>query len=694
MAWQYTEADKIGQLVFDLPGEKINKLSLPVLLELEQILDQLKDLKALLITSGKEDIFIAGADIRSFGEVFKTKEKTEEMMRTGHRVYNKLSKLPFPTIALIDGACLGGGLELALACTYRIATDNPKTSIGLPEVNLGIIPGWGGTQRLPRLIGLKEGLNLILTGRPVNGPKAYKLGLVDGLVAKEFKKEKSLELVQRWLKQKPQRKRGSWLLEGNPIGRALLFGQAHKTVMSKTKGHYPAPLVAIKVIQEGWGKPLPEGLDIEIKGIVDHLSTPSGVEVAKNLIGLFFTQEALKKEGFAGATPRKIASTAVLGAGIMGSGIVYLFSNRDLPVRMKDIDLAMLGKGYASIKALYDTQVQEKRLKANEATLKFQRVSGTTETSGFHGVDLVVEAATENFELKKKLFSEIEAVMRPEALLATNTSSLSVNTLSQSLKHPERFLGMHFFNPVPKMPLVEVVPGEKTAPETVATAVDLCKKLGKTPIVVGDCAGFLVNRIFAMGATECMRLFEEGVEFDRLEKLLLNFGYPMGPFTLADEVGIDVLAKVNQVLEAAYGSRMKGSPLLQQMVEKNLLGKKVDKGFFLYRGKQRQRNPEIGQPKNGKISDGEMLDRFTLTMINEAARCLEEKVISRPDYLDMALILGTGFPPFRGGLLRYADKLGIPYVVDHLEQFSSKWGDRFTPCQKLQEMKNSGKSFY
>ncbi|MCE5318181.1 MAG: fatty-acid oxidation protein subunit alpha, partial [Parachlamydia sp.] len=444
----------------------------------------------------------------------------------------------------------------------------------------------------------------------------------------------------------------------------------------------------------------PEGLEIEVKGILQHIASSKGIQVAQNLIGLYFTQEAIKKDPGVSAPvkPKTIAATGVLGAGVMGSGISWLLSNRDYPVRMKDIDLTALGKGYGSIRSLYDRTVKERRLKPYEASLKFQRVSGTTDTSGFQNADLVIEAATENFDLKQKLFAEMEAAMKPDAILATNTSSLSVNTLSKSLKAPERFIGMHFFNPVPRMPLVEVVPGEKTTPEAVATVVDLCKKLGKTPIIVGDCAGFLVNRIFTMGANELMRLFEEGVSFEKLEKLMLNFGYPMGPFTLADEVGIDVMAKVSKVLEAAYGERMKGGKLLDKMLEQQLLGKKVGKGFFLYQGNKRKRNPAIeellGPVTPKEISEVEMGDLVILTMVNEAARCLEEKVIARPDYLDMALIMGTGFPPFRGGLLRYADELGIPYVVDHLEQFSGKYGSRFAPCKLLQEMKASGKKFY
>lgn len=714
--WKFTEgADHIGQLIFDMEGEKVNKLSMPVLEQLERLIDQLaaKPLKALVITSGKEDIFIAGADIRSFEEIFQDRAKTEEMMRLGHRVFTKLSQLPFPTLAVIDGACLGGGMELALACTYRIATDNPKTSIGLPEVSLGIIPGWGGTQRLPRLVGLQEGLNMILTGKPVKAMKAYKIHLVDGLIAKEFKSEKIPEFVSYCLSEKGRkeilerrntRSWGSFFLEGNPIGRALLFRQAEKTVLAKTKGHYPAPLLALQVIKDSTGKPLKKGLEIEIEGIVKHIGSPDGIRIAQHLISLFFTQEALKKDaGIASgialtASPKKIQSTGVLGAGVMGSGIAWLLSNKDYSVRMKDIDLAALGKGFGAIHTMNEQSVKDRRLKPYEASLKFQRVSGTIDNSGFQNADFVIEAATENLNLKQKLFAEMEDVMKSDSILTSNTSSLSINLLAKSLNKPERFIGMHFFNPVNRMPLVEVIPGEKTTPETIVTVVDLCKKLGKTPIVVGDCAGFLVNRIFAMGANELMRLFEEGVPFERLEKLMLKFGYPMGPFTLADEVGIDVMAKVNAVLHAAYGERMQSSKLLEKMMEKQLYGKKVGKGFFIYQGKTKTRNPEIarllGDVKTKEIADVEMSDRVVLSMINEAARCLEEKIIARPDYLDMALIMGTGFPPFRGGLLRYADDLGIAYVVDQLQKFEGKEGPRFTPCQLLLDMKASGKNFY
>jgi 3-hydroxyacyl-CoA dehydrogenase/enoyl-CoA hydratase/3-hydroxybutyryl-CoA epimerase len=621
----------------------------------------------------------------------------------------KLEQLPFPTIASIHGACLGGGLELALACTYRIATDHPKTQIGLPEVSLGIIPGWGGTQRAPRLMGLTEGLNLVVSGKPIKAQKAWKLHLVDSLMAWEFKEEKTLEFVNFCLTDKGRkeilnRRKPTglkyWLLEANPLGRTIIFDQAKKQILSKTKGFYPAPLVAWQVIKDSYGLPLEEGLKIESKGILDNMKNAS--DISKNLIDLFFTSEALKKETWVSPEikPGKINSTAVLGAGVMGSGITWLLSQNDYSVRMKDVDFQAIGKGLGAISEIYHKAVKDKRLKKYEAELKFQHISGTVDYTGFQHVDLVIEAAVENRDLKNQIFLELETHIPSETIVATNTSSLGVSEMSKVFKHPERFIGMHFFNPVPRMPLVEVVPGPQTSPQTVATAVDFCKKLNKTPIVVGDCLGFLVNRIFAIGANELILLFEEGVDREKIDKLMLGFGYPMGPFTLADEVGIDVMAKVNKIFESSYGERMKGPKLLQEMYEKKWWGKKVNKGFYLYDGSKPCFNPEVlnllGKPVSATTtaSEIEMSDRVMLGMINEAARCLEEKIISRPDYLDMALILGTGFPPFRGGLLKYADKLGINYVGDHLKKFEQKYGVRFAPCDLVLDMISKNRSFY
>lgn len=706
----------IATLLFDLPGEKVNKLSQPVLEELEQMLEQAaKDhtIKALTIASGKEGIFIAGADLHAFEDSFKDPSIADRLIAYGHRVYNKLASLPFPTVALINGACLGGGMELALACTYRVVSDSPKTSLGLPEVSLGIIPGWGGTQRMPRLVGLAEGLPLILGGRPLKAYKAWKIKLADALVPAEFFADKAMAFVASILTPEGQervkqwRRRGglrNFLLEGNPLGRRLLFNKAESDVQKKTKGHYPAPLLALSLIRDTYTLPLNEGLKKEIETFASNL--PLAFANAKQLIHLFFTNEALKKDqGVSGdVKPRKVAVAGVLGAGTMGSGISWLFSNANIPVRFKDIDWKAVGKGYGAAYAIYAKQVKDKRLKPSEALLKFHQLSGTVDYSGFQQADIVIEAAVESLELKHKLLSELEAVVRADTVIGTNTSSLTLAEMSTHMSHPERLVGMHFFNPPNKMPLVEVVAGEKTSPEAIATAVDISRKLGKTPIVVRDCPGFLVNRVFVVGANEIMRMYEEGLSYERLEKVMLDFGMPMSPFELADEVGNDVGYKVSKAFFEAYGQRMAVPAIVEAMYAHQLLGKKNGQGFYLYSGGDKKPNPQVAKLRKeignvnkeaaSALSDDDIRDRMVLGMINEAARCLQEQIVSKPDYVDMAMVMGIGFPPFRGGLLCYADALGIAYVADRLKLFQSKYGERFEPCALIVQMQHANGKFH
>lgn len=702
----------IASLVFNLPGEKVNKFNAPVMEELEKILDtvaQDKKIKIMTISSGKEDIFIAGADLHSFEPIFKDPSLGAKIITAGHRVFNKLQNLPFPTVALIQGACLGGGMEMALACTYRVVSDSPKTQLGLPEVTLGIIPGWGGTQRMPRLVGLMEGLPLVLGGKSIKANKAAKIKLADAIYAPAFFDEGVKEFIQQCLttdgarKIKEKRKRSGWgplVLESNPLGRALIYKMAEKDVVKRTKGHYPAPLVALNLIKETYPLPLAEGLSKEEKTFVNNLS--KDFSIAPNLIHLFFLNEALKKDkGVSGdVKPKDISSVGVIGSGTMGSGIAWLFSNKDIPVRMKDIDWQALGKGFGAISSIYEKGIKEKKLKANEASLKFHHVSGTTDYSGFKDKDLVIEAAVESMELKHQILKELEDCLRPNAIIASNTSSLKISDMGSVLKHPERFIGMHFFNPANKMPLVEVIASDKTSPETIATVVDICKKLGKTPIVIKDCAGFLVNRIFIAGANEIIRMYQEGVDQERLNKMMLNFGMPMAPFNLADEVGNDVGYKVSKVLEEAYGARMATPKLLKLMYDNQLYGKKNSKGFYLYQGKNTSINPEVDKLRKSlnepqkEVSDTDLRDRVFLLMINEASRCLEEKVVANAASLDMAMIMGIGFPPYRGGLLRYADELGIDYVVNGLNRLKEQYGERFAPSKLLLDMQSTHKKFF
>lgn len=706
------DAKGIARVVFDYPGEKINKITLQVLDELEALLENARvnpNIKAMTISSAKDGIFIAGADLHSFEGFFRDHALGAKAIEAGHRVFRKLETLPFPTIAVINGACLGGGLELALGCTFRIVGDHPKASIGLPETSIGLFPGWGGTQRLPRLVGLMEGLNLILSGKPVPAKRAFAIHLVDAIYAWQFLDRGVEAFLEQCLSPEGRKKiidrrkrRGlyAFLLEGNFIGRALLFWQSKRSVLQKTKGHYPAHLAALDVVKRGNALPLEQGLKLERDTFVKAFE--GDFSKAHHLIQLFFTGEAIKKDAGLPSKQAKAApvhAVGVLGAGTMGSGIAWLMSYKDIPVRMKDINWEAVGKGMAAAWSTYSTLMKIRKVTPKQANRKFHQIAGNTDFTGFHKVDLVVEAAVEDLTLKHKLLRELENEIRPDAIVATNTSSLTLKELYPAMRHPERLVGMHFFNPVSRMPLVEVVAGEKTTPEAVATAVEFCKRVGKTPIVVGDCSGFLVNRVFVRGFEEIMRLLEQGVPMERLDKAFVKFGLPMAPFILADEIGNDVNFKVFKSFEKAYGERMAVPKILETIVEHKLYGKKVGKGFYIHKGKKAEPNPQIAEflgkgRKEVSLSDEQLVERAMLAMINEAAACLDEKIVTNPAYLDLALVYGVGFPPFRGGILAYADTLGIGHVVTRLKELQKEFGERFAPSQRLVDMDKQGRTFY
>ncbi len=703
------DENQIATIVFDTPGSKVNAISSAVLDQLEPLIDRVaadKTLRALVITSGKPDIFIAGADLHSFAPMFDNPALAAELIDKGHRVFGKISNLSIPSFAMIQGACLGGGMELALACTYRLASDHPKTLLGLPEVTLGIIPGWGGTQRLPRLIGMMAALPLLLTGKGVNAVKASKLKLIDAIFSPPFFENQGKAFILNCIKDpaatlaKRQRKWQSKLVDGNALGRWYLYRRARQDVLAKTKGHYPAPLVLIDLLRETYTMPLNEGLKKEAETFKSKLGTT--FINAKYLIELFFVQEKLKKDPGAliEAKPNAVKTASVIGAGIMGSGIAWLFSNQNMATRVKDLDWPLVGKGLGAAYSLYQKRVKEKRMLASEASLKFHCLSGCIDYSGFADRDFIIEAATESLDLKHKILAELEEVVSPQAIIGTNTSSLTLAEMGAKMKHPERLVGMHFFNPANKMPLVEVVGGKQTDPVALATAVDVCRHLGKTPLVVGDCTGFLVNRLTTPGVCEIYRMYEEGAEFEALEKMMLNFGMPMGILELSDEVGIDVLYKVSQSFYKAYGERMSVPKLLTALYEKKLYGKKSGKGFYTYQGKQRRINGEVEQLrkqlniKTRSFTEEEMRSRVFLLMINEASRCLDEKIVSSPAYLDMATVMATGFPPFRGGLLRYGDTLGTKAMVEKLRGLERTAGKRFEPAAPLVALAQANKGFY
>jgi len=716
----------IARLVFDLPGEKVNKFSAVVVTELNALLDDLgkrAGVKALVVTSGKTDVFVAGADIREL-QTISTTDEAYAKARAGQMLFQRVADLPFPSVAAIDGACLGGGMEFALACTYRVVTDEPKTSLGLPEVSLGILPGWGGTQRLPALVGLGQALEMILPGKPLNGPKAYKAGLADRCVARAFLPADLASFVAeiltpggraKVLARRAQRPFARKLAD-SALMRPVVWSKARKELMRKTRGMMPAPLKALEVIRQTRGMPLAQGLEVEARGFAGLAVTPE----CRCLIDLFFATETVKKEGMlpkpsspvpggqgearslGGGAPQQ---TAVLGAGVMGGGIAWLFADKGMQVRVKDIAWEAVAKAYKTASEYNATLVKIRKLTHQQAAQRLLRIGGSIDFTGFASADVVVEAVVEDLGVKRKVLAEVERHVRDDCVLASNTSSLSVAAMAESLAHPERFVGMHFFNPVNRMPLVEVVAGPRSSPEAVALVANLARRCGKTAIVVKDCAGFLVNRILLPYMNEAARLLQEGGDLERIDQVVYRFGMPMGPFTLTDEVGIDVGHKVAKILATAYGERMAVAEILAKVHEElKLLGAKAGKGFYLHEGKERRINPDIDAAVAGTqgdlnlapraISDAEILDRCLLIMVNEASRCIEEGIVASPAVLDLAMVMGTGFPPQRGGPLHHADTLGPKLVVARLRELSAAHGMRFAPSPLLVRMAQRDVGFF
>ena len=732
------EIDKngIAWLAFDLDGEKVNKFTSCVMRQLDEVLEQLageKNVAALVIRSGKPHSFIVGADIEELAAIRDVQDAKNKAVM-GQRVFFKLATLKIPTVAVIHGACMGGGTELALACQYRLATDDEKTAIGLPEVKLGILPGWGGTQRLPKVVGLPAALTMIMSGQTIPARKAMKMGLVDGIVASTFMNEQARRFVSKVLSHSGAKRvekrrvhcRPLWarVMESTPPGRALIFHQAAKETLKRTKGQYPAPMEALNAVRDGYGKTIEEGLRIEAEGFA-KLATTS---VSRNLVWVFQASQRSKKRGVddissaaetSDATPiRQPRHAAVIGAGIMGGGIAWALSRHDLTVRLKDISWDAVAKGMAEAAGMYRPLVKRRKMTQSQMDMAMHRISGSIDYSGFANVDVVIEAVAENMELKKKVLAQIEAIVPQDALIATNTSSLSISEMATALKNPQRFVGLHFFNPVNRMPLVEVIPGQATSPQAVAAAVELARRLNKTSVVVGDCAGFLVNRVLLPYVNESIRMFEEGVDPQRIDRLIERFGMPMGPLTLADEVGLDVGLKVAHVLEDAFGSRMHVPLVLEKAVASgSMLGRKSGAGFYLYNNGHKKPNPKAKQRLNGvyghmvdgksnnarqhrgsedhnDILDSHIIDRAILTMVNEAARCLEEKIVPDAESLDMAMLMGTGFAPFRGGLLRWADHVGTAEIAIRLERLVAVYGERFRPAPLIEKLAQDRGRFY
>lgn len=698
--------DQIAHLILDYPNEKVNKLSTPMMKSLGEAFDWLAQnasgFRACIISSAKQGSFVVGADIDEIKDVTDPSVGAE-LASAGQAVFTKITGLPVPVICLIDGTCLGGGLEMALACHYRIATDSPKTKIGLPEVMLGIIPGFGGTQRLPRLIGLQRSLPLILSGKTLDAKRAYRTAIIDQVIPAEFPMTYAKKFAEDMLGKKSaavlkrRKPKGivNAILEG--IGRGVVFSQARKGVLAQTKGQYPAPLCALKAVREGYSKSIEDGLRIEAQYLGQMIATP----ISKNLIRIFRQTEDIKKSSGISDTIFKapaIQYAGVLGAGVMGGGIGYLFSNNGVEVRMKDINHEALGLGLASSRQLYDRARKRRRLTSAEVSRKMSLISTTLDYSGFRRCQVVVEAIVENMDIKKTVLKDLGNHVNDDCIIASNTSSLSITEMGSVCRHPENFVGMHFFNPVHRMPLVEVIRGNQTSDAATAAIFSFAKKLGKTPIVVNDGPGFLVNRLLMPYLNEAGFLLEQGQTIEVVDSVMKKFGMPMGPALLIDEVGIDVAVKVGKIFQNAFGQRVTGSSVLENLYQAKRLGKKGKLGFYKHTNGKPVVDPDvyslIDVKERVQLTAQEIVERMVYSMINEAALCLADGIVSKVDDVEIGMIFGTGFPPFRGGLLRYADTVGVEKVTAALEEYAAKYGDRFAPCEHLKKMATSNTPFH
>lgn len=671
----------IATLTFDLKDEKINKLSFEILKEFDEKLNQIKEdssIKALLIDSAKKDIFIAGADIKEIEKLKDEKEVYDSLMEV-HEIFNKLENLEIPTIAYINGACMGGGLELALACKYRVCSTNPKTKIAFPEIKLGIFPGFAGTIRTPKIVGLVNALDLILSGKTIDAKKAYKIKLAD-MIFDDAQKEFMLDdFIKKAIYGTVKNR-----ITFNPLNYAplneIVFKKALRNLESKVHKDFKAPYVALDVIKATLHKELEDAIKIEAK----EFSKLAVTKESKNMIKLFFLFEKLNKNYEKSSNP--ISNAIVLGNGVMGKGIIYLFSKYLKDVRIKLRDLSQAHEILKDVAKIYDYSIKSRSMTKNQVDFKLNKISYTDKFIGFKNFDFVIEAIIEDEKTKKETYKELENVIGENTIIATNTSSISIEKLSDEIKNKENFLGVHFFNPVNLMPLVEVIPTKHTSKQTINKVCEMLINSGKTPIIVGDCAGFIVNRILLPYLNEAAFILEQGSKIERIDSIIKDFGMPMGPFTLADTVGIDIGYKVANILNEAYKDRMPIASIIEKMYEKNLLGVKTKEGFYEYTGRDKYPNSHVTSmlENNGRIfEDEEIVQRCLYIMINEASRCLEENIVTEASVIDFAMITGTGFPAYKGGLLSYANEIGLKNILESLRKFEKDYGERFKPSNLL-----------
>lgn len=710
--WKTTEPEEgILHVEINYEGRPVNVFSKDALRELSELVDRINgdgSITGVLFHSTKAGNFIAGADINEFKDLADEAESLE-VSEFGQKIFQKVEDLKVPTVVLISGSCLGGGLEFSLACDYRIADDAKKTLIGLPEVKLGLIPGWGGTVRLPRQIGLIKALPMILGGQMLNGHQARSRGVVDDVVPTEalmsvgkkilkVHQEKGTAASLFRSKKSPAWKRA---LENSGLIQKYALNQAEKQTLSKTHGHYPAPMKAIETLRDNLGVSGSQAYRTEAKAIASLGNNP----VTTECIRLFFMQEEAKKPPGSltvPVEPEMIQEVAVLGAGAMGAGIALLFAKKGVWTRLKDIKPEFVARGMKTVRKLVRTDVKRRRLTKVQATNALDRISPTIDYRGLKHADLVVEAVLEDLEIKRQVFRELAEATGPETVLATNTSSILVSDIAQGVPHPERVVGLHFFNPPHKMPLVEIIRTKQTSDQALATAIAAVSRIGKTKVVVGDCAGFLVNRLLSPYMNEAGYLLSEVDDPMEIEQAAIDFGMPMGPLELTELVGVDVADHVAENMHAAYGDRMAPAPLWRRLKQMRLGQERPDKNLFETdrRGKRtrkltssvsrviQQMKSETGRTGHS-LSQEMIIKRLVYPVINEAARCLQEGIVETHEEIDLAMVFGTGFAPFRGGPMRYAGSIGFDRVVEELTQLSGEYS-RLAPSEALRNLSKEG----
>lgn len=692
--------DNVGVIVIDVPGEKMNTLKAEFAGQIREVIAKARTnphLAGLVLISGKPDSFIAGADIAMIAAC-QTAQQAEALALAGQKVMMEIASLSVPVVAAIHGACLGGGLELALACKQRVCTLHDKTRLGLPEVQLGLLPGSGGTQRLPRLIGAAKALDLMLTGKTLRAMQALKIGLVEAAVPQAILLETAVNMVLKDSKARRRLTLRDRLLNA-PVGRALLFAMAEKQTEAKTKGNYPATGKILSVVESGLRNGSKIGYSDEAKAFGELAMTPESAA----LRAIFFATTAIKKERGAEASPRELTSVGVLGGGLMGGGIALVTAIRGgLPVRIKDIHPDGINHAMKYSWDFLSKSVRHRHISPAKRQRQMALISGGTDYQGFRHRDLIIEAVFEDLTLKQKMVGEVEANTSVDTIFASNTSSLPIADIAANAQRPQNVIGLHYFSPVEKMPLVEVIPHEHSSAETIATVVALAKKQGKTPIVVADRAGFYVNRILAPYIIEAVRCLLEGQPIESIDMALVRFGFPLGPIQLLDEVGIDVGIHIMPVLEKAWGERFSAPQAFDALLNDNRKGRKNGRGFYLYGRKKFGAKKSVDQnvykllnlKPTTPLSAESVSERCVMMMMNEAARTLDEGVIRCARDGDIGALFGIGFPPFLGGPFRYMDRLGADKVVNSLERLMQVHGERFTPCEALQQRVATGLPFY